>query len=223
MSLITSNHSSLAVVFTSSHPTQNCSTLFCCARQELLNAWRKWKQGIEQIHNFTGKEIVFTEIGYRSIDGCNRDPWNWQRHGKIDLQEQADCYEAAFKTFWDEQWFKGFYWWMWEPDPGVGGADDDGYTPYKKPAEDVLKAYYKNISVSVEIIRPKEGYLYISNREIMPIASNKAVIIGAITIEAETNGNSVEFYIDDELKYVDNGSPYEWQWNEFIVGKHKTR
>jgi len=189
--------------------------------EELLNAWKKWKPGIEQIHNSTGKEIVFTEIGYRSIDGCNRDPWNWQRHGKIDLQEQADCYEAAFKTFWDEQWFKGFYWWMWEPDPNIGGINDDNYTPYKKPAENVLRSYYKNISISIEITRPKEGYLYISDREIMPIASNKVVIIGTITIDAETNGNSVEFYIDDELKYVDNGSPYEWQWNEFIVGNHE--
>jgi len=189
--------------------------------EELLNAWKKWKPGIEQIHNTTGKAIVFTEIGYRSIDGCNRDPWNWQRHGKIDLQEQADCYEAAFKTFWDEKWFKGFYWWMWEPDPDIGGPNDDNYTPYKKPAEDILKSYYKNISVSVEITRPKEGYLYITDREIMPIASNRAVIVGGITIGANTNGDSVEFYIDDELKYVDNSSPYEWQWNEFTVGNHE--
>lgn len=80
--------------------------------EELLQAWKRWKVGIEEIHNSTGKFIVFTEIGYRSIDGCNIDLWNWWRCGKIDLQEQADCYEAAFLSFFNEPWFKGFYWWM---------------------------------------------------------------------------------------------------------------
>jgi len=193
--------------------------------EELLNAWKKWKPGIENIHNSTGKEIVFTEIGYRSIDGCNRDPWNWQRHGKIDLQEQADCYGAAFKTFWDEQWFKGFFWWMWEPDPEIGGLNDDNYTPYKKPAEDVVKSYYRNISVSVEITRPKAGYLYIFDREILSANGNNGntIIVGGITVEANSNGEEVEFYIDDELKYVDEGEPHQWLWNEKAIGNHEIK
>ena len=44
----------------------------------------------------------------------------------------------------------------------------------------------------------------------MPITSNKAIVIGKITIEAETNGNRVEFYVGDELKYEDNNLPYQW-------------
>ncbi len=189
--------------------------------EELMKAWKKWKPGIEEIHNLTGKPIVFTEIGYRSIDGCNRDPWNWQRHGKIDLNEQRDCYEAAFKMFYNEPWFYGFYWWMWWPDPSIGGANDDSYTPYKKPAEDIIKFYYKNISIYVRIEKPKEGYIYLFDREIMTIGGNRTILIGAITVEAETNGNKVEFYIDDELKYVDSEAPFSWQWNEFAVGMHE--
>ncbi len=190
---------------------------------ELLNAWKKWETGIETIHNSTGKKIVFTEIGYRSIDGCNRDPWNWQRHGIIDLQEQADCYEAAFSTFWDKEWFKGFYWWMWEPDPDIGGPNDDGYTPYGKPAESVLKSYYMNTSIYVKIEKPADGYIYLFDREIMP--ARLTIIIGGITIVANASHNveKVEFYVDNKLKYTDDTSPHKWTWNEFSFGRHEIK
>jgi len=190
---------------------------------EIMEAWKKWKPNIEQMHNLTGKPIIFTEIGYRSIDGCNRDPWNWQRHGKIDLQEQADCYEAAFRTFWGEQWFRGFYWWMWEPDPSIGGPNDDNYTPYKKPAEDIVKSYYKNASIYVRIEKPRDGYIYLFDREIMP--ASETIILGKITIDANASEDieRVEFYIDDELKYVDNEAPYQWQWNERAIGNHEIK
>jgi len=48
--------------------------------------------------------IHFTEIGYRSIDGANKAPWDWQISGTVDLQEQADCYQAVFEVFWDRPW-----------------------------------------------------------------------------------------------------------------------
>ena len=189
---------------------------------ELMEGWNRWKPGIEQIHNLTGKPIIFTEIGYRSIDGCNRQPWNWQRHGRIDLQEQADCYEAAFKTFYNEPWFYGFYWWMWWPDPDIGGSNDDSYTPYKKPAENVLKVYYLELNVSVRIEKPKSGYLYVFDREIASIG--KTVSIGKITIIANaSNAEKVEFYIDDELRYVDESMPYSWLWDERAMGEYRVK
>ena len=75
----------------------------------------------------------------------------------------------------------------------------------------------------VAISKPREGVLYFLDREIMPIASNRAIIIGKITVEAETNGNKVEFYIDEELKYSDNESPYQWLWNESAFGSHEIK
>ena len=35
--------------------------------------------------------------------------------------------------------------------------------------------------------------------------------------------SKVEFYVDSELKSIDNSSPYEWLWNEFTIGKHEIR
>jgi len=75
----------------------------------------------------------------------------------------------------------------------------------------------------VVIKKPIQGYLYIFNREIMQISLNESIVIGKITIEADTYGNveKVEFYIDGKLKYTDCNSPYSWLWDEHAVGKHK--
>ena len=74
---------------------------------------------------------------------------------------------------------------------------------------------------SVSIEKPKEGYLYIFNREIIPLA--KTVIIGRIEVRAdardsESGMNRVEFYINDELVYTDIEIPYEWTWEKISFG-----
>lgn len=191
---------------------------------ELIDAWKRWKTDIESFFNETGKEIVFTEIGYRSIDGCNRDPWNWWRKGQVDLKEQLNCYEAAFKTFFEEDWFGGFFWWMWYPNTSIGGAYDDSYTPYRKPAENVVKAYYKNEDfIYTNMEKPKENRIYLFDREIA--SSRTIIILGRITITAEVFSTGkvekVEFYVDDEIRFVDYESPYQWVWRELTIGWHQ--
>ena len=109
---------------------------------ELKERWKKWGEEIESWQQRVNKSIIFTEIGYCSLDGTNIEPWNWTYSDIVDLQEQADCYNATFQTFWNKEWLAGIYWWMWDTDPDVGGPLDKSYTPYKKPAEGVVKKYY---------------------------------------------------------------------------------
>lgn len=76
-------------------------------------------------------------------------------------------------------------------------------------------------SIGVYISRPKDGYFYVFDREIMPTLFGNTVIIGKITVRAVAFGcDKVEFYVDDVLKHTDNGSPFSWVWDEFAVGKH---
>lgn len=77
-----------------------------------------------------------------------------------------------------------------------------------------VKDSAENLSISIE--KPREGYIYIFDREICKIPSEKAIIIGKITVKAKAYGNisKVEFYIDDKLKSTDNEYPYEWLWSE---------
>lgn len=110
--------------------------------EELKNGWNFWIPYLEEVYNTYKKPIIFTEIGYRSIDGANKDPGNWHIDAPVDLQEQADCYRAALETFWPKSWFCGMFWWNWETNPNTGGSSDKGYTPHLKPAENILKSWY---------------------------------------------------------------------------------
>jgi len=76
---------------------------------------------------------------------------------------------------------------------------------------------------TVSIKTPDKG-LYFFGRKILPCFSIK--IIGKITIEVAANDSisgiqKVEFYIDNNLKYVDNESQYKWIYDEPAVLFHK--
>ena len=79
--------------------------------------------------------------------------------------------------------------------------------------------------VEVEIRKPKEKYLYIFDREVMPFFNT--IIIGKVTIEVDAGDEDgierVEFYVDDVLKYTDYDEPYSWLWNEFSFGKYEIK
>ena len=110
---------------------------------ELKAAWVPPTLTLENLSSQYNRPIILTEIGYRSVDGANQHPWEWQTGGTVDLQEQADCYRAALETFWGKPWFRGIYWWYWSTDPDQGGPGDMDYTPHNKPAEIILRNYYR--------------------------------------------------------------------------------
>ena len=72
------------------------------------------------------------------------------------------------------------------------------------------------------IVRPKVGYLYVHDREVVPLGGRVTVIIGQITLIAQSRGevrfDKVEFWINCEIKNRDPRPPYEWTWNERTVG-----
>ncbi len=109
---------------------------------ELMAGWTPHTAMLANLSSRWGKQILFTEVGYRSQDGTNQHPWDYQSEGVIDLQEQADAYQSAFASVFNQPWFAGIYWWSWRPDPFEGGPCDDGYSPHDKPAEDILRSWY---------------------------------------------------------------------------------
>ena len=96
------------------------------------------------LHMTTGKPVIFTEIGFKSIRGTSVTPWEWPRRFEpaIDPGAQARCYQAVLEAFWEKPWFYGMYWWKWFSDLDLGGPADPGFTPQRKPAEDILSKWY---------------------------------------------------------------------------------
>jgi hypothetical protein len=115
---------------------------------ELIQAWMRNLNGHDMVSAFRawqathGKPVIFTEIGYRSMAGANRAPWDWGVSGAADMTEQANCYEAAFSVWSREaSWMLGVFWWAW-PTTGPPPAGDTDYTPRGKPAEAVLRSWF---------------------------------------------------------------------------------
>jgi uncharacterized protein (TIGR03437 family) len=113
---------------------------------QLVAAWRQnlnhqdLVAAVTNVHNAYQKDIVFTEIGYKSSAGANTEPWKYDHVGAYDPTEQRNCVDAAF-TVWSQwsSWMRGFFWWAW-PVPAPSATDTD-YNPRGKPAGDLLRAW----------------------------------------------------------------------------------
>lgn len=105
--------------------------------------WKIWLDKLRALSRKWGKPAILTEIGYRSVEGGAQNPWDWQRTGPVDLEVQANAYEAALRAVQGEAFLRGMYWWQWSPDPREGGAAHTGYSPHGKPAEKVLMSWYR--------------------------------------------------------------------------------
>jgi len=108
-------------------------------RLEMLAGWQPWLDRLERLHRQTGRDILLTEIGYRSIDGAGMAPYAFQTGAALDLGEQADLYWASLQATGDQAWVRGLYWWNWPAD-GSGGPQNTDYTPAGKPAAGQLAA-----------------------------------------------------------------------------------
>jgi hypothetical protein len=107
---------------------------------QLRENWLPIINNLEKLSQTWQKAIVFTEIGYQSRLGASRTPWGVSTQNKIiDLQEQADCYQAVFEALSDLKWWRGVFWWNWTIFFKQGGIHDGGYTANNKPAEDILR------------------------------------------------------------------------------------
>ncbi len=116
--------------------------LTCPTVEELMAAWEEPKRILADLSARHNRPILLTEIGYRSFRGCTHQPWDSWVEGPLDLQEQANAYEATFRSLYHEPWLGGMFWWQWRADIFLSGPHNDGFTPVGKPAEDVLRAWY---------------------------------------------------------------------------------
>lgn len=106
---------------------------------ELVNAWQSKINEIDQYRTQQGKEVIFTEIGYKSVDACTHEPWN-PTSSNLNLQAQANATQAFFEAFSNKSWFKGSFFWKWYPKHETsGGSSNKDYTPQNKPAETILR------------------------------------------------------------------------------------
>ncbi|HEV2385853.1 MAG TPA: hypothetical protein VGS20_01230 [Candidatus Acidoferrales bacterium] len=86
------------------------------------------------------RPVLFTEVGFSSFAHPERRPWDLSPR-RLSLDDQARCYQAIFQAFYAKPWFAGMYWWNVGTD-GAGGSSDGSFSPWGKPAMEVVRNWY---------------------------------------------------------------------------------
>lgn len=113
--------------------------------EDLRKGWKRWKTEIRNFQQAVGIPVLFTEYGYRSMDYTAKKPWLVDRSEEgVNLEAQANAKRAIFEEFWNEDWFAGGFVWKWFIHHSrAGGLSDNRFTPQNKPAQEVIRDYYR--------------------------------------------------------------------------------
>jgi hypothetical protein len=103
----------------------------------------------ESVAAQTGKPLLFTEIGYESATDAASQPAGSSTN-VYDPTLQTNLY-AAFFDAWKasgDSSLKGVYFWNWDPNAAeVGPGNGANFSPQGLPAEDVVKANFKTMTI----------------------------------------------------------------------------
>ena len=86
---------------------------------------------VEEAHETYKRPVIFTEAGFSSYSSPHKAPWD-ETPRSLAPDQQARCYEAVFRAFYDKPWFQGVYWWKIDATGTGGGLLDGSLTPYGK-------------------------------------------------------------------------------------------
>jgi hypothetical protein len=111
---------------------------------EIRAGWEGIGRRLRALHEATGKPVLLTELGYRSIGHAAAEPWRWPERGEAaepapDLQ--ADLYDAALGTLWTLAFVEGVVLWKAYPEPDADRHRLD-FTFQGKPAEPIVRRYF---------------------------------------------------------------------------------
>lgn len=111
--------------------------------EQLVAAWAPHKARLGRLAARMGKGILFTEVGYRPVADAHREPWRYEG-GTDDTGAQERAYEALFRAFAPESWWRGAYLWKTFTDPEAAArrGDAPGFSFRGRPAEEAVRRWY---------------------------------------------------------------------------------
>ncbi len=117
--------------------------------QEISEGWTRHLSSIEAIHKKYRKQVVFTEVGYKSTVDAATEPWVWIDYGNdytvpASYETQSNSYRAFFEKVWPQNWFQGAHIWQLRGDLSERRSPNTDYdfTPLGKEAEQVIREGY---------------------------------------------------------------------------------
>ncbi len=97
---------------------------------------------IESVQKKYNKPLLFTEIGFKSIDSPWIAPHKDEDEQGYNELSQKRCYEIMFEAMADEPWIKGVYLWKWPSYMDFSKEYQKDFNPCNKQAEIVIKDWF---------------------------------------------------------------------------------
>jgi hypothetical protein len=107
--------------------------------ETMLRSWKRIRDKLVAWARKKKRKLLFTEVGYPSLDGAAVHPWDYTQGTPVDLEEQRRAYRAFVRAWTGVGELAGVVFWDWY---GKGGPKSKRYTPHGKPAEQVIKRWF---------------------------------------------------------------------------------
>jgi len=115
--------------------------------RELQAGFQEVLRRIDAVCRRYDKPMIFTEIGFSSVEAPWQDPHLDGYDRPANGEHQARCYQIVLQNIADRPWCRGLFWWKWPTDPDYQGHyEGKGFPPNGKPAEKTVAEYYQHMN-----------------------------------------------------------------------------
>ncbi len=111
-------------------------------QEELEEAWSRIEAKMQALTARTGKPVVLTEIGFRSVTAPWQAPHAEAGEQTYDEQAQARAYRLVLNGLRGQAWCGGLFWWKWPTYLAYSERNPRSFTPAGKAAQAVLREAY---------------------------------------------------------------------------------
>ncbi|MCB9555992.1 MAG: glycoside hydrolase TIM-barrel-like domain-containing protein [Deltaproteobacteria bacterium] len=107
--------------------------------EQMTQAWGEIRNKLVAWSRRQKRRLLFTEVGYPSLDGGAVNPWDYTQNTYPDPEEQRRAYVAFARAWSGVDELAGVFFWDWY---GKGGLKDRRYTARNKPAAQVIRRWF---------------------------------------------------------------------------------
>ncbi len=115
------------------------------AKEELDTHFKKVMNLIEKTCKKYDRPMLFTEIGFRSVEETWTQPHEEARGRSFSELCQNICYEVVLENLKNKDFCKGILWWKWSCNLDNRERENTGFTPYNKMAQQTVKKMFKEM------------------------------------------------------------------------------
>jgi hypothetical protein len=110
--------------------------------EELTANFQTVKTKIKNVYNTYKKPIVFTEIGFRSLNAPWKLPYSKGDNNIFNEEHQDRAYNVILKGIENEEWCHGILWWKFPSYLEYRGKENTSFTPNNKKAEVTVRKWF---------------------------------------------------------------------------------